>query len=127
MNKKVTWGIIALIAVIVIAGIAFMIDREENGDVQSNQQAEQAEKDIVWGVEDKLLSAYEEINRMQEDISDEKYDSLMSEYNEIEDAMFEMQDAYMDEKLNDEEFEEGLKNISDELDTFTDDLETNGQ
>lgn len=127
MNKKATWGIIALVAVVVIAGIVFMVDREKNGEGQSDQQAEQMDQDLVWEAEDKLLAAHKKINDMQEFITEEEYEDLRNKHNEIEDALYEMEDAYFNDKLSEEGYKEGLENITQKIEIFINEMETDGE
>ena len=126
MNKKTTWGIIALVAVLIIAAIIFVVDREdpqleENGDPEEIEVMEG--EDLLWDVEDELFYAYDIIYDMEEDLSEEEAEDLFSQYEDLEGRLWDLEDDYFEGEISDEEFEEGLENLLEDIREFVSELE----
>ena len=120
MDKKITWGIIALVAVLIIAGIVFVVDREEVEPENGEEEIMEMEgEDLLWDVEDELFYAYDLIFEMEEDEADE----LLPRYDQLESELWELEDDYFEGEISDEEFEEGLEDLLERIQDFVAEIE----
>ena len=124
MDKKITWGIIALVAVLIIVGIVFVVDREEveleNGE---EEMMEMEGEDLLWDVEDELFYAYDLIFEMEDELDEEEADELFSRYDQLENDLWDLEDDYFEGEISDEEFEEGLEGLLERIQDFVAEIE----
>ena len=124
MDKKITWGIIALVAVLIIVGIVFVVDREEveleNGE---EEMMEMEGEDLLWDVEDELFYAYDLIFEMEDELDEEEADELFSRYDQLENDLWDLEDDYFEGEISDEEFEEGLEGLLERIQEFVAEIE----
>ncbi len=123
MDKKTTWGIIALVAVLVIVGIVFMVDREEpveNGEIEL--VATEGE-DFLWDVEEELFDAYDLVWEIEEDLTEEEIDDIYSRYDSLEQDLWNLEEAYFEGEMDEDELDEELNKLFDEIQDFINDLE----
>lgn len=123
MDKKIIWGIIALVAVLVIAGVVFVVDQEENSDQEEQEVVNvEEDEDLLWDVEDNLFYVYEAIYNL-EDISEEEKNSLFERYDDLEERLWDLEESHFDGEIDKEEFEESLQALLEDTKTFLQEIE----
>lgn len=124
MNKKIIWGTIALVAVLVIVGVIFVVDQEEP-PVQEDPEMENIEieeEDLLWDVEDHLFYAYDAIYNL-EDASEEERESLFERYDDLEERLWDLEELHFDEELDEGEFESELQILLEDIKSFLQEIE----
>ena len=123
MDKKIVWGIIALLAVLVIVGVVFVVDQEEN-DLQDDPEMEnvEEEQDLLWDVEDHLFYAYDAIYNL-EDIDEESRNELFEKYDDLEGRLWDLEDDFFDGEISEEELESELEILLNDIKEFLEEIE----
>ncbi len=127
MNKKIVWGLIALVIVVALALTVFLIGGEDENSEEAYEEEQELEDmedtDLLWVVEDNLFSAYELIFTLEDQLDNDDVEEYMNRYDQLEEKLFLFQDDYYGGFIDEDEFEEGLNDISEEIDSFIEELE----
>ena len=128
MDKKITWGIIVLVATLIIIGVVFVVDREdpqtgENGDVAEEMQDELPFRELRHEVADMLTVAHYIIYDIYGDLDNEDLEEYEDIYMELDDQFWTLKFDFQDGDISEDEYEEGLKNLLEDARDLASELE----
>ncbi len=128
MNKKTIWGIIVLVAVLLIIAVVFMVDEEGQSTVDpadeiTEDQVDSEGEELLWELEDEFFYAYDLIYEREGVLPEEELSNFSAKYDELEMLFWELEDEYFMGEIGSDEFEERLEEISTEIELLIEELE----